>query len=130
MRRPPILARGRLWRVLLAALLLTGLGIGQGGHCTYQHTTFQQTAYQQTAVASIGSLLPDGHHDGATPALPHTAAEDCRLVISAEPATTTGVTHASPPIRFPAGVVGDAAPRPVPRLLTGRPLTEIGVSRT
>ena len=118
MRRPPIPTRGRLWRVLLAVLVLAGPGVWHGGHCADRHAP---------AVASIASA---GHQAGDSAAAPHTAAEDCRLVISAEPATTTGVTQAAPPVRFPAGVVGDVAPRPVPRLLTCRPLTEIGVSRT
>ena len=118
MRRPPIPTRGRLWRVLLAVLVLVGLGIGDGGHCIDHHT------------AAVASVAPVSGHVDASAGLPRTVAEDCRLVISAEPATTTGVTHASPPVRFPAGVVGDVAPRPVPRLLTGRPLTAIGVSRT
>jgi len=145
--RQPTLARGRAWRVLLAALILTGLGIWSGGHCT-DHAAVEQ-------AAAITSVAGDGHHQVAAVAavavprvavprvavprvavprvaVPHTAAGDCHLVTATTPAVTAGVANASPPIRHQAGgvVVGDAAPRPVPRLLTSRPLTEIGVSRT
>lgn len=145
MRRQPSLHHGRLWRALLAVLVLGGLGIWHGGHCPgdtfagHASATIAgpraDVAIVPAQAAAVGVARTIGHREsqvGGAPEVPDTAAGDCHLVTSTEPAATrTSVTGVAPPGQASSCVViGAAARRPVPRLLTGRPLTEIGVSRT
>jgi len=144
MRRQPSPYHGRLWRALLAVLVLAGLGIWHGGHCPgdapvrHASTTVAgpraDAAIVLVPAATVLAVAATGHRDnhaGAALEVPDTAADDCHLVSSTEPATTTRATCVTPPVQTSTGIViGAAARRPVPRLLTGRSPTEIGVSRT
>ena len=144
MRRQPSPACGWLRHALLAVLILAGSGIWNTGHCTDRTSVHQATAViagpaanadvvHAPAAAVLTTVAVSEHWDGTPRAsleVPQTAADDCRIVTSTVPATATSATSTPPPVRQYTCVVGDAAPRPVTRLLTGRPLTEIGVSRT
>jgi hypothetical protein len=151
MPRQPSHYHGRLWHALLAVLVMGGLGIWHGGRCpddaSVRHVSTTVTGPAATAavvqaqapaileplgsVAMARAAVAEKGHVGAALEVPHTVAGDCHVVTSTEPATRTGATSVTPPIQAHTGaVVGAAVRRPAPRLLTGRSLTEIGVSRT